>query len=92
MIINKENNTITLIGEDGSKKDHQVILTFETEENDNFYIVYTDNVKDEDGYLRTYAGIYSNVNGKEVLLPVQTDEEWALIEKLLAKIDKENGD
>ncbi|MBE6155799.1 MAG: DUF1292 domain-containing protein [Firmicutes bacterium] len=91
MMINKENNTIILSGDDGQKKEYKVILTFEVEENDNFYIVYTDNVVDEDGYLKTYAGIYQNIDGKESLLPVVKDEEWDLIEKLLAKVDRENG-
>lgn len=91
-MIDKNTNTISLTDEQGIKKDYKVILTFETEENDNFYIVYTDNVIDEDGFIKTYAGIYHNDAGKEVLLPVVKDEEWALIEKLLAKIDKENED
>ena len=91
-MIDKDKNIISLTGEDGIKKDYQVILTFETEENDNFYVVYTDNVIDDDGYLKTYAGIYQNTDGKEVLLPVVKDEEWQLIESLLAKIDRENED
>lgn len=89
-MIDKENNVITLTDSDGVKKDYKVILTFEVEENDNLYIVYTDNVIDEDGFLKTYAGIYQNNNGKEILLPVVKDEEWALIEKLLKKVDKED--
>lgn len=89
-MIDKENNVITLTDGEGVKKDYKVILTFEVEENDNIYIVYTDNVIDDDGFLKTYAGIYKNDNGKEVLLPVLKDEEWALIEKLLKKVDKED--
>jgi len=85
-------NIISLTGEDGKPKQYQVILTFETEENDNLYIVYTDGQLDEDGFVKTYAGIYDNQDGKESLLPVETDEEWQLIEKLLMKIDNENED
>ena len=88
-MINKKDSIIKLIDEKGNPKEYKVILTFETEENDNHYIVYTDNEIDEEGFLKTYAGIYSNVNGKESLLPVETDEEWQLIESLLLKIDNE---
>lgn len=88
-MINKKDSIIKLIDEKGNPKEYKVILTFETEENDNHYIVYTDNEIDEEGFLKTYAGIYSNVNGKESLLPVETDEEWQLIERLLLKIDNE---
>lgn len=91
-MINKDNNTISLTDENGVRKDYRVIITFETNENNNYYIVYTDDVIDEDGFLRTFAGIYHNENGKEVLLPVLKDEEWALIENLLAKTAKENED
>ena len=91
-MINKDSNTISLTDENGVRKDYRVIITFETNENDNHYIVYTDDVIDEDGFLRTFAGIYHNENGKEVLLPVLKDEEWALIENLLAKTAKENED
>lgn len=89
-MIDEKDSVIHLIGEDGVSKEYKVILTFETEENDNKYFVYTDNQKDEDGFLRTYAGIYHNEDGKESLLPVETDEEWQLIEKLLLKIDNED--
>ena len=91
-MIDKEHNSIHLTDENGNRKEYQVVLTFETEENDNFYVVYTDGQIDEDGYQKTYAGIYDNSNGKEVLLPIQTEAEWMLIEKLLEKIDKENED
>ncbi len=89
-MISKENNSLYLTDENGDRKEYKVILTFETEENDNLYYVYTDNELDEDGYVKTYAGIYSNKNGKEILLPVETDEEWALIEKLLNKVDQDS--
>lgn len=85
-------NIISLTGEDGISKEYQVLLTFETEENNNLYYVYTDGSLDEEGFVKTFAGIYDNNNGKETLLPVETDEEWQLIEKLLMKIDNENED
>lgn len=87
-----KDNSISLVTEDGNTKEYKVILTFETEENDNFYIVYTDGELDEDGFIKTYAGIYTNDKGKEILMPVESDEEWQLIENLLMKIDSENED
>ena len=35
---------------------------------------------DEDGFVKTYAGIYHNEDGKESLLPVEKEDEWELIE------------
>ena len=82
-------NTISLIDENGKSKKYDVLITFETEDN-NLYVVYTDNELDEDGFTKTYAGIYHEEKGKKSLLPVESDEEWSLIEKLLKKLEKNN--
>ena len=91
-MISAEKNIITLVNGKGEKKEFKIKLTFETKENDNFYIVYADPKLDEDGYEKIYAGIYKEENGKPILLPVEKDEEWALIEELLAKTNKEIED
>ena len=83
-----EDNTISLISENGKPKKYQVLITFEAANNQ--YIVYTDNELDEDGFTKTYAGIYHEEDNKKSLLPVETDEEWALIEKLLKNLEKNN--
>ena len=80
---------ISLIDENGKSKEYTVLLTFTANENDNFYVVYTDNTLDEDGYIVTYAGIYQNDNGKKALLPVESDAEWELINSLLQKMDED---
>ena len=80
-------NTISLTDENGKNKDYKVILSFEA--HNNLYYVYTDNVLDADGFLKTYAGIYQNKNGKESLIPIENDEDWEMLEDLLTKIDKE---
>lgn len=85
----EEDSKIYLLDEEGNSKEYKVLLTFTTKENDNFYVVYTDGSIDEDGFVVTYAGIYKNKNGKKVLLPVESDAEWELIDRLLSKLDEE---
>ena len=63
-MIDAEKNIITLVNGKGEKKEFKIKLTFETKENDNFYIVYADPKLDEDGYEKIYAGIYKEENGK----------------------------
>lgn len=87
-MIDKENNIITLTDENGNNKEYTILLTFDTDE-DKTYYVYTDDELDEDGYVKTYAGIYDD-SDEERLLPIQTDEEWELIETLVDGLDKES--
>lgn len=85
-------NTITLSEGKNKKKEYDILLTFESEDSEKFYIVYTDNELDEDGFIKTYAGIYNKTSSKEELLPVESEEELSLIEKLLSKLDEGNGE
>lgn len=89
-MINEEDNTISLLSQDGTSKKYDVLLMFESE-NDDLYIVYTDHELDEDGFTKTYAGIYKDEDGKKSLLPVETDEEMELIDQLLKKLEKKEG-
>lgn len=89
-MINNEDNTISLIGDDGKSIKYDIVLTFQANENNQLYIVYTDNTQDEDGFIKTYAGIYHEEYGKKSLLPVETDEEWELIDRLLKKLEEKN--
>ena len=86
----EKKGVFTIVNDKGEEVECEILFTFDSDETKKSYIVYTDNVIDEDGFLKTYAGIYQNNNGKEILLPVVKDEEWALIEKLLKKVDKED--
>ncbi len=88
----EKESKIVLIDENGESKEYHILLTFTTKENDNLYVIYTDNTLDDDGFVITYAGIYHENNGKQTLLPVETDEEWALIDKMLLKLEKEDKD
>ena len=51
------------------------------------HIVYTDNSRDEEDNIKIYASIYDPKHGDEKkLLPIETVEEWTLVENLLANI------
>ena len=79
-------NTICLMDENRKDKIYNVILSFELK--NNLYYVYSDKVK-EDGFIKAYAGIYQNKNGIESLIPIENDDDWQMLEEILAKIDKE---
>ena len=73
-------NTFTMITKSG-EIEYEILATFKMEKTNKNYLVYTDNTY-SDGKLNIYA---STINEDETLKDIETDEEWALIEKVLSK-------
>ena len=72
--------------EDGKEVECEVLFTFDSDETNKSYMVYTDNTIDEDGNTRVYGSIY-NPDADEVKLePIETDKEWKIIETILNEI------
>ena len=87
----EEKNTFTVINDEGKEIVCDVLFTFDSDETKKSYVVYTDNTKDEDGNIRVYASIFNpndNGDGTE-LLPIQTEKEWKVIEKILESLQEE---
>ncbi len=77
----EELDTITLLDDDGNPKEYELLLNFQSEENNNFYIVYTDNESDEEGNLNMYALRYDDENYYAV-----NDEELEMIDDKINSI------
>ena len=56
-----------------------VLFTFDNNETNKSYIVYTDNSKDELGNIRVYANTFDSYSDEGELGKVETDEEWTII-------------
>ena len=83
MTKNNEMSYFTVTNKDGKTVKYEILFTFESEDTDKNYIVYTDNEQDKDGMIKTYASIYEE-EGKELkLTPITDDKEWNLVEKLI---------
>ena len=79
----KIENYFIVTDNDGKEVKYEILFTFESEETNKKYIVYTDNELDNDDMIKTYASIYEE-NGKELkLTPITSDKEWNLVEKLI---------
>lgn len=84
-------NTFTVINDEGKEIVCDVLFTFDSDETKKSYVVYTDNTKDENGNIRVYASIFNpndDGDGTE-LLPIQTEKEWKVIEKILESLQEE---
>ena len=82
-------NTFSMIDDNGVETEFDVLFTFDDESNGKSYIVYTDNSRDEKGNIEVYASIYFPYSSSMRLMPVETEEEWNTIEKILDKLQRE---
>ena len=82
-------NSFSMIDENGKEVVYDVLFTFESEETNKNYIVYTDNTKDENGNIEVYASIYDPDDPKSKLEAIKTDKEWKVIETILDTLQEE---
>lgn len=86
--------------EDGSLKECEALFMFESPETQRNYLVYTDNSTDEDGNLTVFASAYDSKNPIEEggtltpfdLVPIDTEEEWEIIESVLVSVMSEDSE
>ena len=73
-------NQFTLIDEEGKEVVYDVLFTFDSEETNKSYIVYTDNSTDEEGNIQVYASTYQKGEWTSTKLdPIETDKELKII-------------
>lgn len=83
--MNKENK-LTFIDEQGNEVLCEVLFTFSSEEfNKNYVLFYPVGSEDEDGSINVMAASYKETeDGAGDLEEITSDEEWNLIEEMLA--------
>lgn len=82
-------NIFTVQNEKGEQVECEALLTIDSEEFKKSYIVYTDHKTDETGNIQTYASIYDPTGDNLELTPITTEEEWDMIESVLASAQKQ---
>jgi len=81
--------TFKILGEDGKEIECEVLFTFESDETNKNYIVYTDNTLDEQGNTKVYASIYNPNEENTNLIPIETEKEWKIIETILEELQQQ---
>ena len=84
----EEKLTFKIKGENGEDIECEALFTFEGQENGKNYIVYTDNTIDEEGNTKVYASIYDPNKEDQTLQPIETEEEWKIIQDVLDELQK----
>ena len=85
----EEKMTFKVFDDEGKEIECEVLFTFESDETNKNYIVYTDNTTDSDGNTKVYASIYTPDTEETKLEPITTDHEWAIIERILGELQEE---
>ncbi|MBW8348201.1 DUF1292 domain-containing protein [Bacillus sp. IITD106] len=78
---------ITVVDENGNEQLYEVLFTFDSEEFNKSYVLYfpVGAEEDENEEIEIHASAYTpNEEGEEgSLQPIETDEEWEMIEEML---------
>lgn len=80
------NGKINITDIDGNNIECDILFTFDSNDTNKSYIVYTDNTKDEFGNIKVYANIYDPYSESGILESIESEEEWATIEQIFDSI------
>ena len=81
---------MSIVNEDGTTEDVEVILAFEFKDNKKEYVVYTKNEKDEIGNVTVYVSNVDRSENEPKLLGVDSENEWSRIKDVLRELSKED--
>ena len=84
-----ENNSFKFINEQGVEVTCDNLFTFDSEETKKSYVVYTDNSKDAEGNIQVFASVYHPNEQNSKLEPIETEQEWKIIETILDTLQEE---
>ena len=85
-----EKKKFKVLNDKGVEVECEPLFTFESDETDSSYIVYTDNKKDKNGNTKVYASIYKeDKDGRTEMIPIESEKEWKVIETILESIQND---
>lgn len=87
--IETEKRIMSIVSDDGSEEDVEVIIDFEFKDTKKEYIVYTKNEKDENGNITVYVSNVDRSSGDVELLGVESEDEWNRIKDVLRELSKD---
>lgn len=88
---NEKERYFTVTDASGKTIEYEILFTFDSDETKKSYIVFTDNNKDKDGSIITYAATYDKNGDKLELKDIETEHEWSLIETILSQIEEKTS-
>lgn len=87
----EEKRIMSIVSEDGTTEEVEVILAFEFKDNQKEYVIYTKNEKDENGNVTVYVSNVDRESGEPKLMGVEDEAEWARIKDVLRELSKDDN-
>ncbi|GEK33335.1 DUF1292 domain-containing protein [Kurthia sibirica] len=87
-----EQNTITVVDEQGNEILCEILTIVESEEFGKNFVLYSEiGTEDADGLVQIMASSFTPAeNGEDgELQPIESEEEWAYLEDILEQLDDE---
>ena len=92
-VVSKENvvekKVLSILKEDGTREEVDLLICFEFNDTKKEYVVYTKNEKDENGNITVYVSNIDRTEETPKLLGVDSESEWNRIKDVLRELSKE---
>ena len=79
---------MSIVADDGSIEEVEVILAFEFKDTKKEYVIYTKNEKDENDNITVYVSHIDRSSGEPKLVGVDDEAEWNRIKDVLRELSK----
>ena len=79
---------MSIVTEDGSIEEVEVILAFEFKDTKKEYVIYTKNEKDENENITVYVSNVDRSSGEPKLLGIEDENEWSRVKDVLRELSK----
>ena len=87
---NTEKVMMSIIQEDGSIDEVEVVTAFEFKDTKKEYVVYTKNEKDENGNVTVYVSRVDRSGDTPRLYGIDDEDEWNRVKDVLRKLSKKD--
>ena len=84
----EDKKLLSIIKEDGTKEEVELLVCFEFNDSKKEYVVYTKNEKDENGNITIYVSSVDRSGEMPRMGAIESDEEWSRIKDVLRELSK----
>ena len=80
---------LTIRNEKGEQKNFHILVTFDINQKNKSYVLYTDYSKNEDGDLRVFVSIYNKYDEDDKLEDIVEKDEIEVVNKILQDLQQD---
>lgn len=83
-----EKKMLSIVAQDGSIEEVEVVLAFKFKDTDKEYVIYTKNETDDKGLVTVYVSSIDRSSGETKLYGINDEDEWNKIKDVLRELSK----